>query len=65
MAVATQTMTEPKPLYEPPTMGTLKLRGHHMPPQTSFYPELDSKGVSRLFACSCSHLRASNDRWSS
>jgi hypothetical protein len=48
MPIATQTQTErPVPQYQnPKTAGSLKLRGNHVEPTTSAYPELDSKGVS-------------------
>lgn len=48
MPISTQTQTERAvPLYtKPKTAGSLKLRGNHVEPSTSAYPDLDTKGVS-------------------
>jgi len=45
----TQLQDAQAPQYEPPmsaSAGKLNLRGHHVVPQSSRFPDLDTKGVS-------------------
>lgn len=46
MPINTETQTIPTPLYTNPKKGHLRLRGNHVEPATSAYPDLDTKGVS-------------------